>query len=89
MDDQNRIKDKIIKVLQEYSEGLHIMGIAPLVGAHRHTVTKYIHELIGAGIIYQRELGTVKICYLSPKFVKLRPIKEKGLLEKFKKRLKK
>lgn len=64
MNDQHQIKEKIIKVLREHPEGLHIMGITPLVGAHRHTVTKYIHELIGAGVIYQREFGTVKICYL-------------------------
>ena len=65
MNDGNRIKDKIKRVLQDYPEGLHILGISRLIGAHRHTVTKYIHELMGAGIIYQRDLGTIKLCYLS------------------------
>lgn len=65
MDDGNRIKERIKKVLLKHPEGLHILGIARLVGAHRHTVTKYIHELIGAGVIYQRDFGTIKICYLS------------------------
>lgn len=65
MNDENHVKSKIKKVLLDHPEGLHILGIAKLVGVHRHTVTKYIHELIGAGVIYQREIGTVKICYLS------------------------
>ena len=68
MNDKNNIKLKIIKILQENSKGLHILGISELVRAHRHTVTKYIHELIGAGIVYQRHIGTVKLCYLSPDF---------------------
>ena len=68
----NHIKEKIIYVLKEHPEGLHILGLTPFVGAHRHTVTKYIHELMGAGVIYQREIGTVKLCYLSPKFGKSR-----------------
>jgi len=70
MNDENKIKDRIKKVLGEHPEGLHILGIARLVGAHRHTVTKYIHELMGAGIIHQRDFGTIKICYLSPEFTK-------------------
>ena len=65
MNDKNRLKDKIKKILREHPEGLHILGISRLVKAHRHTVTKYIHELMGAGIIYQRDLGTIKLCYLS------------------------
>lgn len=82
MNDENQIKEKIEKVLFEHPEGLHILGIARLVGAHRHTVTKYIHELMGAEIIYQREIGTIKICYLSEKFVK--SVKGKKTLEKIK-----
>lgn len=70
MNDENRIKDRIKKVLREHPEGLHILGVARIVGAHRHTVTKYIHELMGAGLIYQRDFGTIKICYLSPESTK-------------------
>ena len=65
MNDESRVKERIKKVLGKHPEGLHILGIARLVGAHRHTVTKYIHELMGAGAIYQRDFGTIKICYLS------------------------
>ena len=64
MNDENRIKERIEKVLRENPRGLHILGIARLLGVHRHTVTKYIHELMGAGVIKQSEVGTVKICYL-------------------------
>ncbi len=72
MNDKNRVKDRIKKVLLEHPEGLHILGIARLLGVHRHTVTKYIHELMGAGTIYQRDLGTIKLCYLSNRQKRLR-----------------
>lgn len=76
------LKEKILEVLTAYPEGLHIKQIAELVKAHRHTATKYIHELIGAGIVDQREIGPVKLCFLKEKFVE--PIKEKEILEKIK-----
>jgi hypothetical protein len=40
------------------------VSIAELTGLHRHTSTKYIHELIGAGVLYQREIGPARLCYL-------------------------
>ena len=58
------IKDKVRDILRKHPEGLHILKISELVGAHRHTVTKYIHELIGARIIEQRQIGPVKLCLL-------------------------
>lgn len=85
MIDKNHVKERIKKVLSEHPEGLPILEIARLVGMHRHTVTKYVYELIGAGIIYQREVGTAKLCYLKEKFVE--SVKEKEILEKLKKRL--
>ncbi len=57
------------KITVSINEPSHL-GTLKLVGAHRHTVTKYIHELLGAGVIYQREIGTVKICYLTSEFAK-------------------
>jgi len=87
MNDKNHIKDKIKKVLTEHPEGLSILEIARLIKAHRHTTTKYVHELIGAGILYQREVGPAKLCYLSSRFVE--PVREKEILEKLKKRLEK
>jgi predicted transcriptional regulator len=85
MSDNRDLKQKIVNILDEHSEGLSILEISELVGHHRHTVTKYIHELIGAGIIFQRDMGTVKLHYLASRF----PEKERQLLEKLTKRVKK
>lgn len=48
----------------KHPEGLTFTQIAKLVGMHRHTVTKYVYQLIGSGEIYQREVGTARLCYL-------------------------
>jgi DNA-binding IclR family transcriptional regulator len=85
MIERKDLKQKIIEMLDEHNEGLSILEISELVGSHRHTVTKYIHELIGAGIIFQRDMGIVKLHYLASKF----PEKERQLLEKLTKRVKK
>lgn len=81
MNDSIELKQKIIQILDEHNEGLSIMEITELAGHHRHTVTKYIHELIGAGIIFQRDLGVTKLHYL---IAKLSP-EEKELLERLEK----
>jgi ribosomal protein S24E len=62
--DKNNVKEKIKKVLSKHPEGLPIIEIAKLVGMHRHTITKYIYQLVGSGEIYQREVGTARLCYL-------------------------
>jgi transposase len=59
---------KIIKVLGDHSEGLSITEIAKILGVHRHTITKYIYQLIGANIICQRKIGPVRLCYLKKYF---------------------
>ena len=86
MDDKNGVKGKIRKVLQAHPEGLSILEVAKLVCMHRHTVTKYIYQMIGSGEIYQRELGPAKLCYSKKKF--LESVKEKEILDEIKKRLK-
>lgn len=85
MNDKNHVKDRIKKVLSEHPEGLTILDIAKLVGVHRHTVTKYVYHLIGSGEIYQREVGTARLCYLKERLVER--VKEKEILDKIKKRL--
>ena len=55
----------IIEALKLNHEGLTLLSLAEVTGLHRHTCTKYIHELIGAGIVYQRDVGAAKLCYLS------------------------
>lgn len=58
------IKKEILKVLGKHREGLTFTQIATAVGKHRHTVTKYIFALSGAGELYIRDMGTLKLCYL-------------------------
>ena len=86
---KKRTKDPrkvIIEVLQAHPEGLTLQKIATLTKMSRLTATKYIHELIGAGIVYQRQVGVAKLCYLKEKFV--RSVNREEILEKLKKKLK-
>jgi hypothetical protein len=57
-------KRAIINALRAHPEGLTLKDIAEIVGHHRHTITKYVYELIGAQVIYQRDVGAAKLCYL-------------------------
>jgi predicted transcriptional regulator len=61
---QNNFKERIIEILRNHPEGLTIIEISKLLDSHRHTITKYIYQLIGEGLIYQRKIGTAKLCYL-------------------------
>ena len=63
----NNPRKLILEVLRKHPEGLTILSIAKLSGLHRHTSTKYIHELMGAGIVFQRTVGPAKLCYLKEK----------------------
>jgi len=62
-DDQ--IKAKIIKILSEHPEGLTIKTLSEMLNLHRQTVTKYIFELKGAGIVYRRRVGSATLHYLA------------------------
>jgi transposase len=73
----------IIELLKIHPEGLTIASISKIIGLHRHTCTKYIHELIGAGAIIQRNVGVAKLCYLENK---INDEEEKKLLEKLERR---
>lgn len=57
----------IINALNKHPEGLTIASLAKATGLHRHTSSKYLHELIGAGLIYQRKVGPAMLCYLKKK----------------------
>jgi DNA-binding IclR family transcriptional regulator len=78
-------KTTIIDVLTKHPEGLTLQKVAKLSGMSRLTATKYVHELIGEGRIYQREVGMAKLCYLKDRFVHL--VKEEEVIEKMKKKL--
>ena len=75
----------IIDVLKMHPEGLTLQKISKLTGMSRLTATKYVHELLGAGVVYQRQVGVAKLCYLKEAF--LQEVKQREILEKLKKRL--
>ena len=71
-------KEKIIKTLSKHPEGLTFAQISRDIGMHRNTVTKYIYELSGANIIQVRDLGTLKLCYLSDSKAGTNVVKQNG-----------
>ena len=63
----NNVKELVIEILKEHPEGLTAVEISKYIDMTRHTVTKYIYQLLGERMIYQREVGTAKLCYLREK----------------------
>jgi len=57
-------KSLILEALVNHPKGLTMVSLAEVVGLHRHTATKYLYELIGAGLIHQRKVGPARLCYL-------------------------
>jgi len=57
----------IVEVLKKNPEGLTLFSLAELSGLHRHTVTKYVNELMNSGIVFQRNVGVAKLCFLKEK----------------------
>ena len=55
---------KILKYLEKHPEGTMILELADAIGAHRHTITKYVYRLEGMGLLSVRKIGIAKICYL-------------------------
>ena len=84
--DKNHFKEKIENILFEHTEGLSIGEISKLIGAHRHTVRKYIQQLVGSGTVHQRDLGTIKLHYLTSRLIQ--PVDAKQILEKLKRQIK-
>ena len=64
---RNNVSERIVKLLSKHPEGLTFAQISREIGMHRNTVTKYLYELSGAGIINIRDMRTLKLCYLEPK----------------------
>lgn len=79
-------KKKIVETLRKHPEGLTLNKVAKLTSMSRLTATKYIHELIGQGRVYQRKVGMAKLCYLKERFIQ--KVKQEEVLEKLKKKLK-
>jgi len=61
----NNVSKKIVKLLSKHPEGLTFAQISRQIGMHRNTITKYIYELSGAGVIQIRDLKTLKLCYIA------------------------
>jgi len=78
-------KEIIVKALMKHPEGLTIQQIADAIKTTRITATKYIHELIGEGMVYQRKVGIAKLCYLKKRY--LRDLKEEEVIEKLREKL--
>jgi len=57
----------IVEVLKKNPEGLTLFSLAELSGLHRHTVSKYVNELMNSGIVFQRNVGVAKLCFLKEK----------------------
>ncbi len=59
------IKKNIVKILNDHKEGLTITDFSKILNIHRQTIARHISFLEGAGIVYIRRIGPVKLCYLS------------------------
>jgi predicted transcriptional regulator len=70
MNEKNGVRDRILNILKNHPEGLTIKDIAGEIGMTRHSVTKYIYQLLGEKSIRLRDVGTAKLCYLCGKNAK-------------------
>lgn len=78
-------KKVILDLIKKHPEGLTLEKISSLVGTSRITATKYIHELLGEGVIYQRQVGVAKLCYPKERFVSM--VKEEEVIKKLKEKI--
>jgi len=76
------VKERIEQALAEHTLGLSILEISRIIGVHRHTVRKYVDELVSEGKVFQRDVGTIKLHYSARKL----PEKDRSLLKKMKRR---
>ena len=62
------LESKILSYLKRHPEGIMILDLARVTGAHRHTIRKYVYLLQGSGKVKIRKVGTVKLCYINKDF---------------------
>lgn len=60
-----RLKEQTLSILETHPEGLTIQSLSEIIGVHRQTITKYVLELKGAGIIHRRKVGSATLHYLN------------------------
>jgi DNA-binding IclR family transcriptional regulator len=61
---ENNVREKIIEALKEHPEGLTILNISKIIAMNRITTSKYVYGLMAEDMLYQREIGRAKMCYL-------------------------
>lgn len=61
---ENHFRERIVDILRKNPDGLTILDISTALNANRNTITKYIYELSGLGVISQRKIGTAKLCFI-------------------------
>lgn len=59
------IKQKTLEILKTNNQGVTIEDLSKSIGANRQTVTKYVLEMKGAGIITRRRAGSATLHYLN------------------------
>ncbi len=70
-DNGERLKRITLSILKKHPEGLTIRSLSEIIGVHRQTMTKYIMELKGAGIIHRRKIGPATLHYLKKYYPKI------------------
>lgn len=61
---EEKIKDKISKLLKEFPEGLTLNAIADKLEETRYNVTQSVLELASAGLVEMIDFDTMKIVRL-------------------------
>jgi DNA-binding transcriptional ArsR family regulator len=67
-DNGEQRKRMALSILRNHPEGLTIRSLSEITGMHRQTITKYVLELKGAGIVYRRKIGSATLHYLKEKY---------------------
>lgn len=79
------MKGKILDILKKNPEGSTIQKISDSLKISRLTATKYIHELLGEGKIYERKVGIARLLFSREGFLKT--VEKRELTEKILKKL--
>lgn len=70
-DREEKIKEKIVETVRKHPEGLTILELAKIIGAHRQTITKYVLVLEATEVIYRRRVGSATLHYLQEQFSRI------------------
>ena len=82
---RRKIKESILKLLKDSSDGLTIQQIADSLKISRITATKYLHELLGSKDIYEKRIGVYRLFFIKQRFLK--PVTDKEILERLRRKV--